>query len=313
MDAGVVAKPVVATPADSAVKNAPAPGKPVPAVAISKPMFTIQSSTATKQNQYLKLLVYAAPGVGKTTLLAGAVDVPQMNDVIMLSAEKGSMSIFDSDRVKDAEKVDIIPLNNFKTASYVKDFLTAHCYARIRDDDEALMKMQNQLFPGHDGRLRKYNTVIIDSLSEIEAFNMYDLLSIDPNANKVLLDETPTAEFKEYKQNHMRLQLLVRAFRDLPMNVLMTCAHQYDKDEVGKYHFTLNLTGKLSGQIQGFFDIVGYLTMAAPTEEKEAPRRLWVQPVGGKFDAKNRRSSLTKAFFDDPTMTSIMKAAGLMK
>lgn len=223
------------------------------------------------------------------------------------------MSIHDTDRVKMAENIDIIRVTNFRMCSYVKDFLTAHCIARIAGDEKQLLLMQNQLFPSHDGRLRKYNTVIVDSLSEIEAFNMYELLGIDPSANKSLLDDVPTAEFKEYKQNHTRIQILVRAFRDLPMNVLMTCSQQYEQDELKKYHFTLGLTGKLSGQIQGFFDIVGFLTMGQPTEEKDAPRRLYVQPVGGKFDAKTRRSSLTKPFFDDPTMSSIMKATGLVK
>ncbi len=260
------------------------------------------------------MLVYAGPGIGKTTLCGSAVDVPEMRDILLLSAEKGEMALFDNKMVKNPELIDNIPINTFRQMSYIKDFLQAHCIARDKGDTAQLKKMQDNLFgEGGDDRIREYRTVIVDSLNEIETMNMYELLSVDPNGANSLTSEMPTAEFKEYKQNNNRMQLLIRALRDLPMHVLVICHQQYDQDEMKRMKFTLNLTGKLSTGVQGFFDVVGFLTASNPTEEKEAPRRLWVQPVGGKFDAKNRRASMKEAFFDDPTMITIMKKIGLAK
>lgn len=300
-----------ATPADASVKNAPAPGKPVPAVPVAKPAFVIQSLTATRSNKYLKALVYGRPGVGKTSFCGSAVDLAGMRDVLLLSVEQGSMSLHDNPRIKNPELIDEISAVNFKVCSTVKDFLAAHCILRDQGNDEKLWELQRKYMPGVEDRLRKYRTVIIDSLSEIETLNMYDLLSVNPDANAALAGEMPVAEFKEYKQNNNKMQLLIRAIKNLPMNVFMTCAEAWEQDEMKRYHFTPSLTGKLSGQIQGFFDIVGYLQAASPTEDKEAPRRLWVQPVGGRFDAKTRLASLKKPYFDDPVVASIMAAAGL--
>lgn len=255
------------------------------------------------------MMVYAAPGIGKTVLLGSAVDVLSMRDVLYISAESGDMSLLGTDRIKEPEMIDIIRVTTFKQIVQVKDFVFAHCKYREAGNEEALWTLQNKFMPGLD-RLRKYHTVVLDSLSEAEAYNMTDLLGLDNNM--LLSDDMVVAEFKEYKQNHSKLQMLVRAFRDLPMHVLMSCHQQYTQDEMKKYHYTLSLTGKLSSQIQGFFDIVGWLTSQAnATEDKEAPRRLWVQPIGGRYDAKCRRASLKKPYLDNPTMTTIMEQTGL--
>ena len=256
------------------------------------------------------MLVYGRAGAGKTVLAASSVDVPSMKNVLMISAEGGEMSIYGTDRVKEADGVDIIRVTNFKEMASIKDWLKAHCVHRIAKNDDKLQELQDMVF-GEGLPLRRYHTIIVDSLSEVEAYNMYDLLGIGDNMN--LNSEMPVAEFKEYKQNNNKMQLLIRQLRDLPMHVIMTCHETYEQDETKKYHYTLKLTGQLSNNVQGFFDIVGWLQPMAATEDKESPRKLWVQPVGGKFSAKCRRPGLKKSFFDDPTMSSIMKEAGLEK
>ena len=202
-------KPAAPTPADGAVKNAPAPGKPVPAMPIVKPAFVIQSLTATKSNKYIKALVYGRPGVGKTSFCGSAVDVAGMRDVLLLSVEQGSMSLHDNPRIKNPELIDEISAVNFKVCSTVKDFLAAHCIFRDQGNDDKLWELQRKYMPGVEDRLRKYRTVIIDSLSEIETLNMYDLLSVNPDAAASLASEMPVAEFKEYKQNNNKMQLLI--------------------------------------------------------------------------------------------------------
>jgi hypothetical protein len=140
---------------------------------------------------------------------------------------------------------------------------------------------------------------------------MYQLLGI---TDATSLDaETAVAEFSEYKRNFNMIQRLVRKFRDLPMNVLMTCSRQYTQDENKRFNLTLRLTGQLSSSVQGFMDVVGFLTVTPGSDDaKGLQRRLWVQPVG-KFDAKCRFSNYKGTHFDSPTIKSILTKVGLEK
>ena len=81
------------------------------------------------------------------------------------------------------------------------------------------------------------------------------------------------------------------------------------------------MTGKLSSQVQGFMDMVGYLVakpVGAQAEgedaesggDKKMARRLYVQPIGN-FAAKCRFSSFKGTYFDNPTMETIIKAIKL--
>ena len=119
----------------------------------------------------------------------------------------------------------------------------------------------------------------------------------------------PTAGFTEYKKNNNMMNRTIRAFRDLPMHLVVIASSVYEQDDQKRMFFQPALSGKLRGQIQAHFDIVGYLAAGA-SKAGAAPRRLYVQPVG-KWDAKNRRSVYTEPFFENPTMGSILKDVGL--
>jgi len=285
--------------------------------AVSAP-FQIQ--TEQQRQRWLKMLVYAKHGIGKTELVSTAADVPQMRDILVIDAEKGDTTIEDSPRVKNPHLIHNIPVNTFKTVAFIQEFLTAYCKARDANDINGMRKLFCTV-TGYDPKdvpdekVPRYRTVILDSLTEIEVYCTYGILNID--AAKVMKDgDIDTAGWPEFRKNNEMVKLLVRAFRDLPMNVLFVCAEQYTQDEQKKFHYTPALTGKLSAQVQGFVDIVGWLTVGALQEgQTEAPRRLYVQPVSGgpKFDAKNRRPAWRQAYFDNPSMFDIMKGTGLLR
>ena len=136
---------------------------------------------------------------------------------------------------------------------------------------------------------------------------------------KIISGDIDTAGWPEFRKNNEMVKMLCRAFRDLPMHVIFICAEQWSQDEHKRYHYTPALTGKLSSQVQGFMDIVGWIVPGpVPEGKEEAPRRVYIQPVGGtggmpKFDAKNRRPVYTKAYFDDPSMDSIMTLTNLKR
>jgi len=285
--------------------------------AVSAP-FQIQ--TSHQRQRWLKFLVYAKHGVGKTELASSAIDVPQMRDVLVIDAEKGDTTIEDNPRIKNAHLLHNIPITTFKQVAYIQEFLTAYCKAR---DENNVAKMK-QLYCSvtgldpaqvEDKDVPRYRTVILDSLTEIEVYCTYGILNINPT--KVMRDgDMDVAGWPEFRKNNEMVKLLVRAFRDLPMNVIFVCAEAYTQDEQKKFHYTPALTGKLSAQVQGFVDIVGWLTTGALQEGQiEAPRRLYVQPVSGgpKFDAKNRRPVWRNAFFDNPSMKTIMEGTGLLR
>ena len=291
-----------------------ATGKPVPvrkapvATPVSAPSFEIVEQH--DRMSFLNMLVYGDHGVGKTYLLGTCVDVPLMRDVLLLNAEGGDLTY--QSKEHEFALIDSIRATNFKTVSKVHEFLLAHCRLRDADDIDKLRALEARLKdkdPKEIKEPRQYRTVIIDSLTEVEQYCMNTVLGINPNLE---LDNIPTsAEWAEYKKNHSMIQRFVRSFRDLPMNVLFTCARDYTQDENKKYQYSPSMTGKLSRQIQGFMDVVGYY-VATPSEDgKCMTRRLWVQPVDRRFSAKCRFSQFKGTHFDNPTIPSILEAVGM--
>lgn len=280
------------------------------------PAFQINSSNERKR--YLKLMVYGEYGVGKTFLAGTAATVPDLGKVLLLDAEAGDLTLDDRD-------IDQIRIEDYKVTARVLEFLKVHCSQRdiytdpksSTDDKDAaktrLIEMESTL-KGTDiediDEPTLYRTAIIDSLTEIETFCMYQLLGINDMTR--LDEEVATAEWSEYKRNHSMIQRLVRSFRDLPMHVVICCAAQYVQDENKRMKFSPALTGKLSKQVQGFVDMVGFLVVGQPKEDGTLPRRLYIQPSNeGRYDAKNRFSKYKNYCFDDPTIESILRDVGI--
>lgn len=282
-------------------------------------MFKIGALSDPTRKKYLKMLVYGAPGAGKTTLLGSAVDVNDLQDVLLCSFEGGEMVLEDNERVKNSEQIDTIRIFRLEQLQKIYEFLQAHCKYRDAEDEAGLEKLQRMVF-GLDedeevDRIRHYRTVIIDSLTEIEAANLSKILNLDAQGLDAAGD-LEVAGFTEFRRNNHAIQRIVRSLRDLPLNVLLVCAQQYSQDDLKRLHYAPALTGKLSTQVQGFMDIVGWLVVGISenAEEGAGPRRLWVQPqIGPRADAKNRIASYKKAYFDDPSMRSIMQATGFIK
>jgi GTPase SAR1 family protein len=276
---------------------------------------TFTLTNISKSDRFLKMLVYGKPGAGKTTLLASAVDVKDMGDVLFLDAESGDMTIDGNPRIKNPGAIDHIRITSFGQIGAIHKFLMAHCRFRDLNDTENLRKLEAQMRgckPEDIVTPKKWRTVIIDSLTEIQEYCMYQLLGVDQTVIAQDVNDVDVAQFAEFRKLNQMIQLLVRGFRDLPMNVLFATAEQYEKDEQSRFHYMPNLTGKLASQVQGFVDVVGYLMTGTLQEgQKALPRRLYVQPVG-KFAAKNRRSGFQEAHLDNPTMSDVMKAFGLL-
>jgi hypothetical protein len=265
---------------------------------------------------YFKGLVYGEYGAGKTWLLGTAADVPEMQDVIMVSAEGGDLTLDPYDPDHNFGNIDPVRVNSYSQVARIYDYLKLHCHFRdlhTKEADEKLANLQKIVMPDQapDERLRRYKTVIIDSLTEVEVYCMNQLLGVN-DATKID-EESTAAEWAQYRQQHMMVQRLIRNFRDLPMHVLFTAARAYIQDENKRQIYSPMMTGKLAGQIQGFMDVVGYLIIGQAADDQTIPpRRLYIQQ-GPRFAAKSRFSAYKKHYFDNPTMGSILRDVGLLK
>ncbi len=282
------------------------PNQAQASVAIVRPP-PFQIRPLTQRQHYLKMCIYGNYGVGKTHLAGTAVEVPELRDVLLINAESGDMTL------EAFEGIDEVTVHDFRTLARVYEYLKAHCVARDADDEDKLCELQEKAFgAAPENKARRYKTVIVDSLSEVEQYSFNQLLGVQDTTR--LDDEVMAAEFKEYKQNHSMVLRLVRNFRNLPMHVIFTCAEAYIQDEQKRQKFSLDLTGKLAKKVQGFMDMVGYLVVGTPPDENTAaPRRLHVTPSGtGKFDAKHRYANFKKAYFDNPSIKMILTDTGLL-
>ena len=277
--------------------------------------FRIGALVDPMRKRYIKILVYGAPGVGKTTLAGSSADVDLMRDVLAIQFEGGEEVYMDNPRIENADLIDVVRVKRMEQLTKLYEFLQHHCRERDKGNDEKLEALQRMVFGYGEGeemdRLRKYHTVILDSLSEMEAQNLARALGLDAvgveNAGEV-----EKAGWDEFRLNNHTMQRIIRAFRDLDMNVVFICHQRYDQDEMKRYHYSPALTGKLSTQVQGFVDVVGWMVAGTDAEGNQM-RRLAVQPhTGPKADAKSRFAAYKEPAFDNPLMEDLMLGFGLV-
>lgn len=292
-----VTKPVAVAPAKAVAKVQPPP---------------FRLSSLQSRQRYWKMLFFGKHGIGKTELMGSAVDVPGMQDLFIVSAEKGEMTLEDTPRIKQKDKIFTAIANNIGEVSAMKDWLVAHCKYRDESNEAGLKKLEQMVgMDSGDGPARKFYSVGIDTLSEIQAFATYQAKGY---GNEIAIDATLSkTEWDHFNQILDRMQILMRAYRDLPMHVFFLAQESYVQDESKKMIYSPALQGQMARKVQGFVDIVGYLDMGELVvgNSTKKVRRLWLQPQpGSRFAAKSRKSSFKEDFLDDPTLSSMMAAFG---
>jgi hypothetical protein len=298
------------------------------AQAFEPPMF--YRAVSQDKPKFLRMMVYSGPGIGKTTLAASACNHDASSDVLLCTAEGGDMVLEDNDRVERPELIDIRMTRKIQEVQKLYEWLSRHCYFRDQNNTKALHQLQNIAFFGNKDiteeealkiipdfdfqRIRKYRTLILDSLTDIEALNMNAVLGIGDEGFVVGDDLTPPG-YTEFRKNNNTIQQLVRAFRNLPMNIIIICGVKWQQDEQKKFHYGPWMTGQLATQVQSFVDVVGYMVTSTPDMNKptETVRRLYVQPQAAvKFDAKCRIASFKKPYFEDPTFPDMLRECGFI-
>ncbi len=223
----------------------------------------------SERPQVVNMLVYGDPGVGKTVLAGSASEVEAMSPVLFIDVEGGTMSLRNK-----YPQVDVV-----RVASW-----------------SDMTNVYNDIASSTDS----YKTIVLDSLTEIQKFSMYnimrDLVMGDP-------DRDPDVPgIREWGKNSEQIRRFVRAFRDLSVNTIFTALSATDKDQ--KTGITLSrpyLSGKLASEVAGFLDIVCYMYIRVVEGDV---RRLMLTSGTDSCVAKDRSDSLPPVL-EEPDMKTI--------
>lgn len=222
--------------------------------------------TSPDQIEYLNLLVYGEFGIGKTYLCGTAQDHPETSPILLLDIEGGTVTL------RHRPDIEVV---------------------QVRSLDQ-LVKIHEQLRVNNNGH---YRTVIIDSLSELADLDMREVM-------RKMLQSRPdrdpdVADKREWGIVRTHMRKIVRAFKDLPMNTIMTALLLQDKDDItGKTTFYPSLSGKMKTEIPGFFDVVGH--MSSRVDGEEVTRSIQFLKTD-KVTAKDRTSSFGHILYN-PTI-----------
>ncbi len=228
----------------------------------------LEVTTVSESPEFINMLVYGNPGVGKTVLAGSADAVPELRPVLILDVEGGTFSI--RERYPD---VDVVRVQTWPDMQKVYD---------------ALYKMD------HD-----YQTVVLDSLTEIQKFSMYRIMASVLKEHPDRDPEVPS--IREWGKNIEQIRRLVRAFRDLPMNVVFTALAATDKDnKTGLVTTRPSLSGKLAMEVGGFVDILLYMYIKRVDDENQ--RLLLSAGTEGQI-AKDRSDNLPSVIINPDMQT----------
>lgn len=212
------------------------------------------------------MLIYGDSGVGKTRLVATAAEVEAMSPVLLIDVEGGTLSLMDY-----THDIDIIRVTSYQ------QFIRLH--AEIKRSP--------------------YKTVIIDSLSEVQKLCMEEIMK---NAQKDDPEfDIDKPRIQDWGKNLSQTRRLVRAYRDLPVNVIMTALAQTDQSRPNKPKAKPAFTGKAADEVPGFLDIVLYMYTKLVDEKVE--RRILSMGTPDII-AKDRTSRLPQVM-QDPTFGKI--------
>ena len=221
---------------------------------------------------HFNLLIYGKSGVGKTRLAGSAHAVPEMKRVLYIDIEGGVLTLR-----KEFPGVERLRITAWKEMQAVYDALYAG---------------------GHG-----FSTVILDSLTEIQKFNMNEImLKLIEGKDERDMD---VPSLREWGKNLEQTRRFVRAFRDLPLNVIFTALEREDKDRAGRPLKLPSLSGKMAGEVAAFLDIVLYYNIKEVTEDGEPKQVRVLQSAATESTVAKDRSGLLPPILVDPDMEQL--------
>lgn len=222
---------------------------------------------------YINALFYGDPGAGKTFLMGSADDSPITSPLLVFDVEGGMATL------RNKPGIDVIPVRSM----------------------EDLVDNYNKLYKSIDAETGKmyYKTVGIDSLTELADLNIKDIMRKSWEANPEKIDKD-VPDQRGWGKSRAQIRTIVRAFRDLPCNVIYIAAAGSQQEEGQPTKVFPGFAGKLRTEVPGFMDIVGYYFNEIDPTGGEITRKLQVQGTR-RVVAKDRTSTLN-GLVENPTI-----------
>lgn len=207
-------------------------------------------NTGDIKNNKLNVLVYGPPGSGKTMFCGTSA---KKFKPLILSAESGLLSL------NAIGKFDFVQIDKFADLVEAKEFL---------------------LFGKHN-----YDTVIMDSVTEIQQVCMRDILKENNRSQ---------SQQSDWGTLNTRMTWMIREFRDSKLNFVATALLNVVQDSEQKERFGPSLQGALASQIAAYFDEVFFLfTKEDKDKDGNTVVKRALQTQGTlKYTAKDRSGKL---------------------
>lgn len=204
----------------------------------------------------INAMIYADPGIGKTTFVESANRHPALRPVLFFNLEGGLLSVAH----RRPNSIDIESTDHFETL--------LHLYAQ------------------GDPRLRRFPTIAMDSASELQRGSLQEHI-IRRAGSRSGRSSINDIDRDDYGRMTVQLGRTLSMMRDLPCHTLIT-AHPraLDNDGVVSSVFP-GFTPRLATQVMGFFDFVWYMYMTVD-EDGSTERRYLLTRDRGPYKAKTR-------------------------
>lgn len=183
-----------------------------------------------ERGPWLNMLFYGESGVGKTTLGGSSDAVKEMQPVLEIDIEGGSESLRHS-----YPNVDVVRIKTW----------------------QEMQDVYSDLYDQAKRGERDYNTVVLDSLNEIQKFSMETIMIKTVKEHPERDQDVPS--MREWGKNLEQMRRMVRGFRDLEMHTIFTCLSETERDDMtGLLHTNPLLTGKFKKEVPALLDVVCY-------------------------------------------------------
>ena len=225
-------------------------------------------------------VIFGESGVGKTMFSATLQSCERTSPCLLLDVDMGTLGL---DGVK--EKPTILPIEEWSQIGVV--------YKRLKDEDwkglaEYISKVVGRTVP-----VLEYKSVIIDSGTELE----YKLRSgVVSEEGKQEIPSQP-----DYLKTQERYRRMYRAFRDLPLSLVVTAGIRELKEEsTGIVKRSPDFQPSLAHDVVRMTDLVIYMnvTMEGSGSEAKWTRHL-ITSLSQRFVARDRSGKLPATMSGD--------------